>query len=149
MAANFSMPKSLFWHLGGFDTRLTDAEDFDLAVRAYEAGIALYYNHNAFSYHVDMITGTSYIKRLRQYRAAHERLRLLEPQRYATITIHRPEAIKGIKKLFFKLFAQHFWVKWLDQDALKKFIPMQIRYKLYDYIITANGVYFPTIVSLD
>jgi GT2 family glycosyltransferase len=147
-AANFSIHQSLFWQLGGFDSRLTDAEDFDLAVRAHEAGISLYYNHDAFAFHEDMLTGNSYIKRLRQYREAHERLWQLEPERYASIRLNRPHIPKGVKALYFRFFAQPFWVKWLDQERLKKIIPRVVRYKLYDFIITANGVYFPRVVSL-
>lgn len=147
-AANFSIPRSLFWKLGGFDERLTDAEDFDLAVRASDAGISLYYNHDAFAYHEDKVTGASYIKRLRQYRLAHEQLRQLEPQRYSSIPLNRPKMPTGVKFLFFRFFARTCWVKWLDLDTLKKLIPRWIRYRLYDYIITANGVYFPAVVPL-
>jgi glycosyltransferase involved in cell wall biosynthesis len=145
MAANFSSSKSLFCQLGGFDARLNDAEDFDLAVRASEAGVSLYYKHDAFAYHEDKVTGASYIKRLRQYRLAHEFLRELEPQRYISVSLNRPQMPTGMKALFFRFFARTFWVKWLDQDKLKKFIPRPIRYKLYGYIITANGVYFPKV----
>ena len=147
-AANFSIPSSLFRELGGFDPRLTDAEDFDLAVRASEAGVPLYYNHDALAYHEDKITGTSYIKRLRQYRKAHELLRKIEADRYASISLHRPVEPSGMKALFFRFFAQRFWVKWLDQEGLKVIIPKLIRYKLYDYIITANGVFYPRDVPL-
>src|SRR5206468_5595350 len=43
-AANFSIPRLFFEKLGGFDERLLDAEDFDLAVKAYKSGVNLYFN---------------------------------------------------------------------------------------------------------
>lgn len=147
-AANFSVDKSTFWQLGGFDERLRDAEDFDLAIRAFESGIPVYYNNKALAYHHDEVTARSYIQRLRQYRKAHEYLRELEKARYASVKLHQPEAPNGLKAIFFRLFARRFWIHWIDKGLLQGWIPRALRYKLYDYIITANGVYFPKKVPL-
>jgi len=142
-AANFSIPRELFLQLGGFDEQLTDAEDFDLAVRAFDKGIPVYYDHRAFALHEDPISGRSYIKRQMQYRAAHKELFQRFPGRYGSFTDHTPKEPRGLKRIFFKFFCSSFWVNWLDKRSGKKLLPKKLRYKLYDWIITANGVYFP------
>ena len=147
-AANFSIPRVLFQELNGFDEDLTDAEDFDLAVRANAANIPVYYDHRAFALHEDPVTGRSYIKRQRQYRAAHKELFDRFPSRYNSFTLHAPKEPKGLKKFFFRSFCSAFWVNWLDKGSWKKLLPQKLRYKLYDWIITANGVYFPGKTSL-
>lgn len=149
-AANFSISKKLFMEFGGFDERLIDAEDFDLAVRAHQQGINLYYNHAAFAWHNDPITGRSYVKRLRQYRKAHELLRALKPAVYNRILMHTAVLPTGLKRKIFLFFAHKYWVAWLDSKSFfKKLLPRFIRYKVYDLITTANGVYFPEQVKIE
>jgi glycosyltransferase involved in cell wall biosynthesis len=147
-AANFCILKSTFLHLGGFDARLSDAEDFDLAVRAFELDIPIYYCSAALAFHNDPITGRMYIRRLREYRKAHEYLRAIEPLRYSTIRLNQPIVPSGIKGMFFRFFASQYWVNWLDRDYFKWLIPRFIRHRLFDWIITANGSFFPDRVSL-
>jgi glycosyltransferase involved in cell wall biosynthesis len=141
-AANFSISKQTFNLLQGFDERLTDAEDFDLAVRAFNRGIPLYVDLDAHAWHDDKVTCASYIRRLRQYYAAHQMLSELKPELYSKNKF-LPAAPRGYKHHIFKLFAYDFWVKLVDQNRILKIIPRLWRYKLYDLIITANGVYFP------
>lgn len=148
MAANFSILKKTFEALAGFDERLTDAEDFDLAVRAFKAGIELYYNHEAFAWHNDLITGKSYIKRLRQYHASHLKLEDVKPTLYKDNNKFLSPPPAGIKKHLFSFFAHPFWIGLLDHNRLLQAIPKNIRYKLYNIIVTANGVYYPEKVSL-
>jgi hypothetical protein len=54
---------------------------------------------------------------------------------------------KGIKALIFKLFCHIHWIKAIDKNRLK-WLPYKLRYRLYDIIITANGVFYPSLVSL-
>jgi glycosyltransferase involved in cell wall biosynthesis len=147
-AANFSISKELFFQLGGFDEQLTDAEDFDFAVRAFEKGVSLYYDHNAFAWHLDPMTGKKLIERQRQYRRALERLLELKPELYRQFSIVSQIPPRGLKKTFFSFFAKQFWVIWLDQTYFKAIIPRKLRYKIYDLIVTANGVFFPERVSV-
>ena len=147
-AANFSIPKDLFLQLGGFDDQLTDAEDFDLAIKAYRAKIALYYNHKAFAWHNDLVTGIGYIKRLRQYNKAHQFLKEFKPDMYKDVPQFNQLIQPGKKQLAFLFFANRFWVRWLDKNGIKMILPKDLRYKMYDWIITANGVYFPEKVAL-
>jgi glycosyltransferase involved in cell wall biosynthesis len=147
-AANFSISKELFFQLAGFDACLTDAEDFDLAVRAFEKGIKLYYDHSAYAWHNDPMTGIKIIIRQRQYRNAHEKLHELKPHLYKKFSIPIPPKPSRLKRIFFLFFTKIYWINWLDGNFYKKVIPVKIRYKFYDWIITANGAYFPEKINL-
>jgi GT2 family glycosyltransferase len=147
-AANFSISKILFIQLQGFDEQLTDAEDFDMAVRAFQQGVPIYYDHAAFAFHNDSVTGKSYIKRLREYSKAGQRIRELKPNLKVLYPAHEPILPIGVKRIIFMFFTSRFWVNWLDKFFLKNLVPRFVRYKLYDLIITANGVYFPEKVEL-
>jgi GT2 family glycosyltransferase len=147
-AANCSILRDSFFNLGGFDERLTDAEDYELALRAQKAGVFIYYRHAAFAWHNDNATGKTYIKRLRQYNKAHKKL---IDSRYALNANKALPAVrtpKGVKKLVFLFFTTGIWVRVLDNGVLAQLLPKKLRYKLYDLIVTANGVYFPDKVAL-
>lgn len=147
-AANFSIPKDLFEKLGGFDERLVDAEDFELAVKAYKSGVMLYFNEEASGIHDDKANFNLFIKRQRQYSKAHKELIKLNPwmveEGYINNVFEKP---KGLKKALFRFFTASLWIKIADKD-LFTFLPKGLRYKLYDIIVTANGVYFPEKVSV-
>jgi len=146
-AANFSIEKSTFKLIGGFDERLTDAEDYDMARRAYLQNIPLYVNLHAHAWHDDIITCQSYIKRLRQYQKAQENLIRLKPELHSNNKFYQTKPT-GAKKVLFSFFAKPFWIQLIDQDRIFKLLPKKLRYKLYDVIITANGVYYPEKVKL-
>lgn len=147
-ASNFSISSKTFNQLNGFDERLTDAEDYDLAVRAFEKAIPLYFSEKAFAWHDDKITVKSYINRLRQYQKAHEKLAELKPQLYKKGNKFDALKPKGFRKVLFSFLAYSFWVRFIEQENILKLLPKKVRYKLYDIIITANGVYFPEKVRL-
>lgn len=142
MAANCSIPKTLFKQLGGFDGQLTDAEDFDLAVRASKMQIPLYFKEKAFAWHADKITCRSYIKRQRQYAKAQNFLIRQKPWLSTEGYINAPLKPTGFKKQLFGLFVANLWIEMIDKDLLQ-ILPKKLRYKLYDLVITANGIYFP------
>lgn len=146
-AANFSIHKEVYTKLGGFDEQLRDAEDFDLAVRAYKAGIPLYFKEDVFAWHNDYITCQSLIKRQRQYSIAHRKLVQLKPWLAEEGFLDKGQQINHWKKYIFYLFANSFWIGLIEKSSLKLFNKKQ-RYKLYDIIITANGVLFPKAVKL-
>lgn len=146
-AANFSVERTLFRKLGGFDETLKDAEDFDLAVRAYKEGIPLFFNYHAFAWHNDQVNCVSYIKRQRQYSKANKTLLQVKPWIEKEGYIRRDDELKGFRKKIFEFFSTSFWVKAADKGTLK-ILPRKLRYKIYDLIITANGIYFPEKVKL-
>lgn len=139
-AATCSMTRSVFDKLGGFDERLTDAEDYNLARRALDKNIPVYFDRHNKSVHRDFITARSYVLRLREYQLAQERLLELYPQ-------HKrfgPQPSALYKRLVYRLFASRFWIKKIDQHSLL-FLPERLRYKLYDIIIQALAIEYPAV----
>ncbi|MEM9982557.1 MAG: glycosyltransferase family 2 protein [Bacteroidota bacterium] len=145
-AAHFSIKKERFWKIGGFDKQLTDAEDYDLGVRAFKTGIPIYVNNTIIAWHDDFITCRSYVKRLRQYRKAHLKLKALKPALYQDEFTHYDyNKVKGLKQLAYRFFAHPFWVNTIDHFNWLLVFPKSVRYKLYDVITTALSVYFPKV----
>jgi glycosyltransferase involved in cell wall biosynthesis len=142
-AANFSIPAVLFHELGGFDERLTDAEDYDLATRASRKHIPMYFNAKAIAWHDDFITCQSYAKRLRQYQEAHQELSRVRPDLYSNDSakyFNRPPLHKS---LVYKMLCRDYCVSLIDKDLeILKYIPVRIRYKLYDIITTGLSIGF-------
>lgn len=136
-AGTFSVRKDTFKKLAGFDNRLTDAEDYDLAYRALEKGIPVYFDKDNRSIHHDKITCLSYIKRIRQYSKAHLKLASLHPNRIPLRTTGQ----SLVRKPFYFFFSLSFWIQLADRERLK-FLPKVWRYKLYDWIIFSFGFVF-------
>jgi glycosyltransferase involved in cell wall biosynthesis len=145
--ANFSIMKNQFQFLNGFEEKLSDTEDFDLAVRANKNGIKIFYDHKAFAWHNDKVTGESYIKRLREYYKSNRKLAELRPWLLNEKLLKLPRPPKGIKRDIFLQFCSCYWIRQLDHPTWVRFLPEFIRYRLYSYIVTANGVYFPEQVN--
>jgi glycosyltransferase involved in cell wall biosynthesis len=142
-AANFSIPVSLFRQLGGFDERLSDAEDFDLAIRAFEQQIPIYFNGEAIAWHDDFVTCRSYINRLRQYQVANQYLKTLNPDLF---TQYRPDfkhSTRWEKRMIYSCFSHKLWVDLIDHSPVFKALPVAVRYKLYDIITTGLAIYHP------
>jgi len=146
-ANNFSIDKALFDLLKGFDERLTDAEDYDMARRAAVENIPLYYSEACFAWHNEILTGLSYIKRQRQYTWAQEKLLNLKPELYKNEHRYTVSLPSGLKGLIFKSICTSWWINSVDKQFWI-FLPRKIRYKLYDLIITANGTMYPDKVQL-
>jgi glycosyltransferase involved in cell wall biosynthesis len=147
-AANFSISKDTWLLLNGFDERLSDAEDYDLAVRAAHLSIPMYYNINALAWHDDVISCRKYIKRLREYREAQMYLQKIKPELYPPSHKYAVNVPTGLKSIFFKLFCFSFWIDSVDSNTWKYILPQKIRYKLYDFILTANASFYPHKVAL-
>jgi glycosyltransferase involved in cell wall biosynthesis len=138
-AANCSLTREDFKQLNGFDERVKDAEDYDLAYRALESGFSLYFDKQNQAIHRDGISCSSYIKRLNQYRTAHEELKLLHPERKKQ-RIHKPNAFM---KMFYFPFSWGLWQFLIDETPTLKLLPVSLRYKLYDLVIHASTFVFP------
>jgi len=146
-AANFSVPRLLFLQLGGFDSILNDGEDFDLVTRATMAGISIFYNSDACVWHLEKNSCLGNIKRTRGYYEAGRILLKAKPEIYEPIFGHRRQMNKGWKAQLFRFFCSMFWIESIDKDWWK-WLPEQLRFKLYDVVLTANGIFFPEIVKL-
>lgn len=139
-AANCSVKKSIFLELNGFDERLTDAEDFDFAYRALEKNTPVFFDKGNRAFHHDPITAKGYIQRLRQYGKAHEKLKNLHPERKK----ENQEGSKGFKKMVYSFLASSYIVDLIDRGFFKRTLPKSVRFKLYDLIIQAMAIEFPT-----
>lgn len=148
-ANNFSLPKRIFEQLDGFDKRLKDAEDYDLAVMAGKLDIPVYFSSKAFAYNndIDNVTCVKYISRIREYTIAQKRLRQLKPDLYPENHQYAVIVPKGLKGAVFNFFCSRFWIDAVDKEWLK-FLPERLRYRVYDVIITANASFFPDKVSI-
>ena len=138
-AANCSVKRSTFIKLDGFDERLTDAEDYDLAYRAMEKGIAIYLDKSNKSIHWEKNTLPGMVNRQRQYSRALVKLANLNPGR-KTQHVNRPTTLD---KFFYWPFSFRFWVFIADKGWLKYIFPKSMRYKLYDMTLHSCAKIFP------
>lgn len=136
-AANCSMPRQIFWQLSGFNEDLTDAEDYEFAYRAIEAGISVYYDKSNYSIHHDTSDCRSYIRRAREYSQAHKKLNSGKPDQMMSNFTYR------MKLIAYKAFAFSFWPRLVDAGFFVPFMPRALRYRLYSAIIHALSVVDP------
>lgn len=148
-ANNFSIKKSTFLQLGGFDERLRDLEDYDLALRAGQMKLDIYVDNDAYAVNADTAVAScmDYIKRLRAYQLAKVELIALKPEILALSDAGVANPPIGIKQMIYRLLAHSFWLKSVDRGFLI-WVPKIIRYKIYDAILHANSVVFPDRASL-
>lgn len=139
---NQSMPKALFWEVGGFDEQLTDSEDFEFAFRAmHKYNYEIYFDYQTWVYHDDFKDFKQYFKRRMEANNSSKRLVGLFPEileHYSSKFIFKPNKWK---QPFFNIFKASFFRKLPETTFFLKCFPQKIRYKLYDIIITANTLY--------
>lgn len=141
-SANFSISKALFRQLNGFDSRLYDAEDLDLAYRAYLENIPIYYNKEAIGYHMDIITCYSYVRRNRQYTKGYAILRSLNPHYYEINKRMHFSQPKGYRKVLLSLISQPIFVWLIDHFNVFMILPTGLRYRFYELLIFGIGRYY-------
>ncbi len=138
-AANFSIKKDLFFSIGGFDERLRDAEDFDMALKLKAKGHKISLDPTIKAKHMIFGTFTQYMNRMKEYGKAREQLIAVSP--LAGDFFKKNEHQFSIpKKVFFFLFSFDFWPKLADKGKLM-FIPTKWRYRIYDFMLTANTIF--------
>lgn len=139
-AANCSMRKSLFLRLGGFDERLTDAEDFDLARRAVAMGVPVLFDKTNVAIHRDFISARGYLLRLRQYAEANRRI-----VEMSGLSHRQSGPVDNVfKRMVYKALANRIWINLIDSQILL-FLPKNLRYKLYDAILHSLSVVHPVV----
>lgn len=139
-SANFSIKQPLFFSLGGFDERLNDAEDYELAIRAHESNIPVFYRSEAHAWHDENYTIASYIMRRKGYLQAHQTLRKIKPTIYKKLYFQKKG---GIKKAIFWLFSCRLWLTIIDHFNVLRVLPKVLRFKIYDIVITSHVIYYP------
>ena len=133
-AANCSIKRVDFDTLAGFDERLTDAEDYDLALRGLKTGMHIFFDKENIAIHNDKLSARSYVKRLRAYRNAH--IQLSEIHYTPTLSSAKP----FYKVVIYRLFASKLWIKLFDRDILKYLMPTILRFKLYDLVFQSLSI---------
>jgi glycosyltransferase involved in cell wall biosynthesis len=139
-AANACVQKKVFYEVGGFDEGLRDAEDFDLAVKLFERGYKLYFDPALRAGHHLQQSMQVYVRRLNQYKDAHRALRERNPA-VKKYTAETPWQGNLLKKMIYRFFALPFYIRWADAGVFT-FLPVKIRYRFYDVIVTANSTDF-------
>jgi glycosyltransferase involved in cell wall biosynthesis len=135
-AANFSISKSDFDKLNGFDEVLKDIEDYDFALRVKQQGTSIYYLDDAVSVHKDPFTFQKYADRSRSYLKNRKYAAQLKPALYANDPIlnHKKTVLQ---KLVYAFFKYAFWLRLLDHCNVFVVLPKKLRYKIYGIIFTA------------
>jgi glycosyltransferase involved in cell wall biosynthesis len=138
-AANCSIKRIDFNNLNGFDERLTDAEDHDLAFRALNKGIKVFFDKDNLAIHNDIISARSYLKRLRAYNRAHKQWN----------QIHDAEVGKKNKSIYkrviYAFFGFEFWLRLIDYNVLKYAMPKALRFKFYDVVLQSLSIEYPNV----
>lgn len=138
-AANFSIRKDLFDRLGGFDERLYDAEDWDLAMRAFKEKVSIYFDKENIAWHDDFLTCRSFIKRQREYTAAIDKLQDMKPDLIRDFNRGACPKLSHGRKLVFWFFSSFFWIRMIDVFNWLRILPRPLRYKIYDLVVTSIG----------
>jgi glycosyltransferase involved in cell wall biosynthesis len=138
-AANFSIKKDLFLKFNGFDGRLNDFEDLDLAYRLNVAGQEIYYSKIIVAKVPLNEKFIESIQRLKEYKKGREILANTDSLAGKALG-ETKDNIDTFKKIIFFFFSFSFWYKLIDLNFFT-FLPQKVRFKLYDYIMTANMIY--------
>ena len=144
-AAHFSIKKSLFNELGGFDQRLSDSEDFELAIRLIKRNNPIYFDRKLIAVHFDNVDLKGYIARLREYKKANDEL-LAKGDENPLIRnkYHSYNDINIFKKVTYGMLCRNTVLSIVDRSPQWiKIIPLQLRFKIYDLLITGYSSYFP------
>lgn len=116
-AANFSVSSKLFADLGGFDPKLLDHEDRDLAIRATKKGFKIYIDKSIYGWHMDDLSFRSYIKRRKEYaKRLPDRSSMKEPN------------------LLENIFANDSILKLAENNFFRPW-PRNLKFKIYTYLI--------------
>ena len=80
-----------------------------------------------------------YFRRMKEYGKARERLIEINPMA-AGIFGQKDYNVSSYKKFFFYFFSFKIWGNLADKDLLS-ILPKKVRFKLYDYMLTANSLF--------
>lgn len=142
-AANFSISREVFDLVGGFDNRLKDAEDYELAIRLFQKQVPIYFDKDCIAWHDDFLTCKRYVQRLREYSKAHQRLEALRPEIFEHFPSRQIISPKGWKKLIYEMASLPIWVWCIDHFNFFRFLPSQWRYKCYAAVVTGLSSFYP------
>lgn len=136
-ACNMSLPKSLFKQLSGFDTRFSDGEDFDFAVRALQKDVTVIYDATLLAWHNDWPGIEGYIKRQNEYLEARMKILRTIPQYmeyFPGLKITKGNSLKKIISFLIRKTVRP-WV--ISSNSLFKILPLKCKFFFYRLVIFA------------
>ena len=137
-AQQCSLSRILFVELGTFDERLTDAEDFDLGIRALQHDVPIWFDPTIITWHCDWPKLDQYIRRHRQYLNANRKLLGLHPDYAALFPGLTVQPSAGIKKKIARSFA-HLAGKAIAEDKYSfKILPLRLKFLLIRLVISGS-----------
>jgi glycosyltransferase involved in cell wall biosynthesis len=141
-AANMSISRKAFELLNGFDQTLRDSEDYDLAVRAFAAGVTVVFDPMNFAYHTSFLTIRAYIIRQREYRSSVDSLlRIRSTEDFSSLYQKQRVKISIIKKAIY-FFVPVFAISLIDNQFFT-FLKREIRFSFYQRVVSAFSIYYP------
>jgi GT2 family glycosyltransferase len=134
-ACNMSLPKDVFRQLGGFDTRFSDSEDFDFAIRAINQHIKIIYDNRLLAWHNDWPDIDKYIKRQNEYTAAKVNVFKIRPEYQMHFPNLQVTERSIVKNLISGIIRQTLgkWV--ISRNSIFEMLPVFIKFRLYRIII--------------
>jgi len=142
-AAHFSVEQSDFMKLGGFEEKLDVGEDFDLAVRAQDLNISLYYCPKNRAFHNNVLTCMAFVKKQNEYYTGYQKLTQLKPDtlnKYSATTFYDPSILK---RIIYFVVANPKMVRLIDQEFFVSVLPRKWRYFFYSIVITGISRVYP------
>ncbi len=132
-AGHFSIPRSLFDSLGGFEQQDSWGEDRLLAFQLRKLGVPLWYDPQAVAWHHDPLNFRRLVLRLRN--------EWLTP----THQLSRQKSIYFyFKKIIFLFFTTSDYVNLIDRSPVwLRVLPRRVRWLFYRCVLTALVYYYP------
>lgn len=130
-ACNMSLPKNIFQQLNGFDTRFSDSEDFDFAIRAIHQNVKIIYDNTLLAWHNDWPDMDNYIKRQNEYTIAKEKILKIRPEYLAYFPNLQVKEGRKIKKFISRIIRSTVgqWV--VSKNGIFEMFPVKIKFLLY------------------
>jgi len=126
--------------LGGFDTRFSDGEDFDFAIRAINNGIPVVYDIDLKAWHNDWPDIKSFIRRQNEYAKANREIVKVHPEYVKYFPRMSPKKNKGYKKYMAYLLNYPLLDFVASDNAIFAILPFKFKCMLYDIAISFNSI---------
>lgn len=133
--ANCSIKAADFKKLGGFNETLTDAEDYELALRALKSGRTIYFDKTNFAIHHDVISCQRYIKRQQEYKRGRVQVQQVHSDTPLVTEIRK----SWLKWFLYTVLSSPLFPKLIDSFNVFLILPKSLRYRLYSAVIHAHA----------
>lgn len=131
--------RRVFLRLGGFREGLRDGEDFELSVRAGDAGYTIIHDTMNIVLHADFADFDSFLCRQKAYYHGRAVLREQMPEFVDRFPILFAQPRRGLsERVVRRIFVYNsFWRTFL-KSRLRHILPEPTRHKLYDYVLSST-----------